>query len=189
MKPEIRIIAWDDCAFTFRQKKVLCMGAIYRGGSFPDGLLSVRIEKDGTDATEKFSSSILGSRHYGQLSFIMLDGISFGGFNLVDIKQLNKATKLPVIVVQRKKPDVKKFREALKIFADYKKRLNIVKNAGKLFRYKSKFNDIFYQKAGLSNKECEEMLRLTCVRSNIPEPLRVAHLIASGLSGESHGHA
>ncbi len=187
MKPEIRIIAWDDCAFTFRQKKVLCMGAIYRGGRFLDGMLSVRIEKDGMDATEKFSSSILGSRHYGQLSYIMLDGISFGGFNLVDIKQLNKATKLPAIAVQRKKPDVKKFRGALKIFNDYKRRADVVKNAGKIFR--CTFKDIFYQKAGLSNKECEQLLRLTCVRSNVPEPLRVAHLIASGLSGESHGHA
>lgn len=187
MKNEIRIIAWDDCAFAFRQKKVRCIGVIYRGGSFPDGLLSVSIAKDGLDATKKFSSAILRSRHYGQLSYIMLDGISFAGFNLVDIKKLNEATKLPVAAVQRKKPDVKKFSEALKIFHDYKNRLAIVKNAGRLFSHRG--SGIFYQKAGLSSSECEELLRITCVRSNVPEPLRVAHLIASGLSGESHGHA
>ena len=116
------------------------VGRIFRrGGSFIDGLLSVRIEKDGLDSTEKFSSSILHSRHYDQLSYIMLDGISFAGFNLVDIKKLNVATKLPVVAVQRKKPGMKKFTEALKIFHDYKKRLSAVKSAGKIFKNQRTF--------------------------------------------------
>ncbi|MFH0832758.1 MAG: DUF99 family protein [Candidatus Aenigmatarchaeota archaeon] len=185
IKDEIRVIAWDDCAFRFKQKNVLIVGAIFRGGKFLDGLLSTRIKKDGTDATEKIAASILKSRHYDQLSYIMLDGITFAGFNLVDIKKLHKKTKLPVIVIQRKKPDMKKFKEALKIFSDYKKRLNVVSNAGKI----SSSGKIYYQKAGLSNDECEELMKVTCVRSNVPEPIRVAHLIASGLSGESRGRA
>jgi endonuclease V-like protein UPF0215 family len=185
VKPEIRIIAWDDCAFRFTQKSVRIVGAIFRGGSFLDGMLSARIEKDGLDATNKIVGSVLKSRHYDQLSVIMLDGITLAGFNLVDINELNKKTRLPVIAIQRKKPDMKKFLSALKIFKDYKRRISIVKKAGKLYKYK----DVFYQKAGLSSSECKEILRLTCIRSNIPEPIRVAHLIASGLSGESHGRA
>ena len=185
MKKEIRIIAWDDTAFRFSQKQVRIIGAIFRGGLFLDGLLSVRIEKDGLDVTEKMTRTILKSRHYDQLSVIMLDGISFAGFNLVDIKELNKKTRLPVIVIQRKKPDIKKFTKALHIFRDRKKRLLLVKRAGKLYKHK----DIFYQRAGLSTDKCEELIRLTCTRAKIPEPIRVAHLIASGLSGESHGRA
>jgi hypothetical protein len=45
-----------------------------------------------------------------------------------------------------------------------------------------KFGDIYCQYAGLGRKECGEILKLTCTRSKIPEPLRVVHLIASGLS-------
>ena len=115
----------------------------------------------------------------------MLNGISYAGFNLVDIKGLYSKTKLPVIVVQRKKPDMKKFVAALRIFPGYKKKLAAVKNAGKLF----KFGRIYYQKSGLNNSECKEILKITCIRSNVPEPLRVAHIIASGMGGESRGRA
>ncbi len=185
IKSEIRIIAWDDCAFSFTSKRVLIIGAIFRGGKFLDGLLSVRIKKDGLDATEKISSSIMNSRHYDQLSLIMLDGISFAGFNLVDIRHLYKKTKLPVLAVQRKKPDIEKFVDAMKIFSDFEERKKIVKSAGRFYS----FGKIFFQKAGLTLQKSKEILAKTCIRSIVPEPIRVAHLIASGLSGESRGRA
>ena len=137
------------------------------------------------NATEKIYSSIRKSRHYDQLSLIMLDGISFGGFNLVDIKKLSKKTKMPVIVIQRKRPDIVKFLKAQKKLGNYKERTKIVKKAGKFYKY----NNVYYQKSMISNEEAERILDLTCIRSNIPEPIRVAHLIASGLSGESRGRA
>jgi len=177
-KKEIRVIAWDDCGFRFKSKNVRIVGAIFRGGQFLDGLLSATIKKDGNDATQKIAGSIMKSRHYGQLSIIMLDGISFAGFNLVDIKKLNRETGLPVIAVQRNKPDLMKFKKALNIFPDHKKRKDIVKKAGKIYN----FEKIFYQKCGLNNRDCIDLLKLTCTRANIPEPIRVSHLIASGLS-------
>ena len=189
LKPEIRVIAWDDCAFSFKQKRVLIVAPIFRGGSFLDGLLSARIAKDGNDATERIANSILTSRHYDQLSYIMLDGITLAGFNVVDIRELNRKTNLPVIAIQRKKPNMKEFLEALKKLADHKKKMKSVKVAGKFFRFGLGEKEILYQRAGISNSECAELLRLTCIRSNVPEPLRVAHLIASGLSGESKGGA
>lgn len=189
LKDEVRIIAWDDCAFKFRQKEVLIVGAIFRGGKFLDGMLSTKITKDGMDATEKIIKSIKSSRHYEQLSLIMLDGISYAGFNLVDIRLLNKKTKLPVIIVQRKIPNIKKFNETMKMFKNHKKRAAIVKKAGKFYRYKLPTGEIFYQRCGISDDVCRKILDMTCVRANVPEPLRVAHLIASGLSGESKGRA
>lgn len=178
LKPEIRIIAWDDCAFGFKAKSVRVVGPIFRGGRFMDGLLSTYIEKDGLDATDKITDSILSSRHYDQLSLMMLKGISFAGFNMVDIKMLNKKTKLPVIVVMRHAPDLEKFKAAMKKLDNYKKRLGALKDAGTIYKYKN----IFYQKSGISSEQCEHIFRLTCTQSNIPEPLRAAHLIASGLS-------
>ena len=185
IKQEIRIIGWDDCAFEKTSKEVLLVGVIFRGAKFIDGLLSIKIKKDGLDATKKISSAVKESRHYDQLSIIMLNGITFGGFNLVDIKKLNKEIEFPIIAVQRKKPDMEKFLSAQRIFKDYKKREIIVKNASEIYRYKK----IFYQSMGLNKEGCERILDLTCIRSNIPEPIRVAHLIASGLSGESRGRA
>ncbi len=181
LKREVRIIAWDDCAFRFRQKKVRLVGVIFRGGDFIDGMLSALVTKDGNDATAKIVSSILRSRHYDQLSYVMTNGISFAGLNILDINELYRKTRLPVIAVVRHKPDRKVFMDALKKFADGKNRIGIVKKTGSVIAY----NDIYYQKAGLARKECEEILKITCTRSKIPEPIRVAHLIASGLSRQA----
>ncbi len=53
-----------------------------------------------------------------------------------------------------------------------------------------KNKNIYYQFKGLKQKEAEEIIRLSCTRSLIPEPLRVAHLMASALiKGESGGRA
>jgi len=180
IKSEIRIVAWDDCGHKKTDKEVLLVAPVFRGGSFIDGMLSAKIKKDSLDSTDKIASAINKSGHKGQLSVIMLDGITFGGFNLVDIKKLSKKTKLPVIVILKKYPDMRKFRKTIqKIFKkDWKKRILIVENAGKI----RKFRDIHYQVAGISEDQAEKILRLTCIRSHIPEPVRVAHLIASGLS-------
>ena len=43
----------------------------------------------------------------------MLDGLAFGGFNLIDIQEVYEKTKLPVIVVVRDKPNLEEIKKAL----------------------------------------------------------------------------
>ena len=56
---------------------------------------------------------INSSPHCKQLRLIMLNGITFAGFNVVDIKKLNLATKLPVIALTGDKPDLEAIHNAL----------------------------------------------------------------------------
>jgi len=191
VKKEIRIIGWDDSRHSHTDKSVVLVGPIFRGAEYMDGMLSVSIKKDGLDSTQKIASAIRKSRHYGQLSVIMTDGITFGGFNLVDIKALHIKTGLPVIAVQRYEPNMKEFLGAIrKVFKkDWRKRVAIVKKTGKVKRWEKDGRAVFYQSAGLTDAEVSEILDLTILRGNTPEPLRVAHLIAGGLSGESRGGA
>ncbi|MEM5829038.1 MAG: DUF99 family protein [Candidatus Aenigmatarchaeota archaeon] len=188
IKREVRVIGWDDTKFERNQKdKVTLIGVIVRGGSFLDGMLTTKVAYDGLDATEKIAKAINNSRHKDQLRYIMTNGISFAGFNLVDIKELYKFTNLPTIAIMRKMPNIKKFIDAMKIFDDFEKRKEIVKNAGKIYFFQKK--RIYYQKSGISKKEAEELIAITATHSNVPEPIRLAHIIASGLSGESKGRA
>lgn len=188
IKREVRVIGWDDAKFERKQKdSVTLVGVVVRGGGFLDGVLTTKVICDGLDSTEKISIAINNSRHRDQLRYIMTNGISFAGFNLVDIKELNKLTNLPTIAIMRKSPKIKKFIEAMKIFDDFEKRKNIVKNAGKIYLFPKK--KVYYQKAGISKKEAEELIEITATHSNIPEPIRLAHIIATGLTGESKGRA
>lgn len=190
IKREIRILGWDDGPFPKGQRgKTVLVGAIFRGGSFMDGLLKTEIDVDGLDATEKMVEAVRGTRHR-DIRVVMLGGITFGGFNFVDIKRLHEETGLPVIVVVRKKADMKKFRSAMRKLPGFTERWRAVANAGEFFRADIKGKSIYFQKAGLTEEEAERIIRLSASRGLKPEPLRVAHMIASGIvKGESIGRA
>lgn len=184
IKPEIRVLGVDDGPFIPHTKgQVPVIGVVFRGGYWLEGVLYAKIVVDGFDATEKIVTMITSSPHYKQLRVIMLNGVTFAGFNVVDIKTLNAATKLPVITVTREKPDLEKIHKALKKLPKSQERWNTVLNAGKPFEVptRSGKKKIYVQVAGISQDDAQKILRLTSTRSNIPEALRVAHLIASGI--------
>lgn len=50
--------------------------------------------------------------------------------------------------------------------------------------------DIYVQRAGISLAGSTALLEATTLHGNLPEPLRIAHLIAGGIAaGESRGRA
>ncbi len=185
IKPEIRILGIDDGVFIPHTKNwVPIIGVVFRGGYWLDGVMHTDILVDGFDATEKISSMILDSPHYKQLSIIMLNGITFAGFNIVDMKVLNTITKLPVIAVTREKPDLISIHEALKHLSKREERWQTILNAGELSEVSSrnKGEKIYLHVVGASLDDAVKIVKLTSTRSNVPEALRVAHLIASGIS-------
>ena len=146
--------------------------------------MRTKIKVDGMDATGKISTMIINSPHYDPLRVIVLDGVTFAGFNVVDIKKLSSTILLPVIAIVREKPDFEKIKRAFKPLPMYKKRWKIIENAGKMIKvYPGKTEGVVYmQIAGISEIDAKKIVRNTSTRSNIPEALRVAHLIASGLT-------
>jgi hypothetical protein len=192
LKEEIRILGFDDGAFTRDSKNpVPVIGVIYRGGKILDGALTTSISVDGTDATEKIVKLINTSRHKQQLKVIMFDGITLGGFNVLDIKEIHDQTNIPVIVINRKHPNLVKVRKALENFEDGEERWKIILRAGKIKEcYVKDFQKIYYQNMGMDEDKTKEVIKLSTTRGYIPEPLRVAHLLATAIvRGESYGRA
>jgi len=190
IKKEIRILGIDDAPFDkFKDKKVLVVATVFRGGDYLDGLLSCHVRVDGNDATKKLIDIVKKTRHLEQLGCIMLDGIALGGFNVIDINELSRKTDLPVIVMMRKFPDFQKIENALKKIKQEKK-IALLKKAGKIHELSIKGRKIYCQIAGINQELAGKIIKLTATHSLIPEPLRIAHIIASGIAlGESHGHA
>ena len=116
IKPEIRILGIDDSALL--SERVMIVGAVLRGGDWIDGVLRSEITRDGLDATDIICSMIRNSKHYGQIRTVILDGVTYGGFNVVDIQKLYRETGIPVIVVMRSCPDFEKIKSALKYLPD-----------------------------------------------------------------------
>ena len=185
IKPEIRVLGVDDGIFVPHTKGTVdVVGVVYRGGYWLDGVMRTEVTIDGMDATEKIASMIKKSPHYGELRVMILNGITFAGFNVVDINILFKTVNLPVIAVTREKPDLERIRKALKNLPECERRWQAIESAGKIIEVQTRNTEeaVYMQIAGVSREDAEKILKSTSTRSNVPEALRVAHIIASGLT-------
>jgi endonuclease V-like protein UPF0215 family len=175
-KKNIRTIGIDD-AYSEKLENAYLVGTIVRGNSLIEQILIRKIEIDGLDATEKLIEMINNSPKE-QLKAIFLSGITFAGFNLIDIEEVYNKLKIPIIVIITKYPNFEKIEKALKEnFEDYEKRLEIIKKAGNVY----KINKIFCQVKGIEIEDAKKIIDITR-RNKVPESLRVSHLIASAIA-------
>ncbi|MBI4441437.1 DUF99 family protein [Candidatus Woesearchaeota archaeon] len=187
IKKEARILGIDDGPFVKGKKqRVLVVGTLFRGGSFLDGLLSTNIAQDGNDATRKLVKMINRCKFRPQIQCIMLDGIALGGFNVIDIHQLYEKTRIPVITVIRTMPNMQDIRGALSHVKDGDKKWALLSTAPVV----RKIGHVYCQWMGIPEKKVLEFIRTSTTHGNMPEPIRIAHIIARGIvTGESKGGA
>ncbi len=185
MKKEIHILGIDDMPFSFGDEKVDVVGVVMRGNSYVEGILRATVTVDGTDATPALIKLIGRTKHRKQLKVAMLDGAALGGFNVVDGEQIYEKTGLPVITVTKDKPDEEKMKEALKKhFDDWEGRWDVI-SKGEMKKLELEYT-LYIKCWGISFEDAKDVIKFSIVRGAIPEPLRVAHLIASGIkTGES----
>jgi endonuclease V-like protein UPF0215 family len=177
------VIGFDDAPFERNHRgDVLVVGAVYAGRKL-EGVLSGKVRRDGANATRVLAALLQGSRFRRHLQLVLLQGIAFAGFNVVDLDALHRATGVPVLVVVRKRPDLARIRRAL---LDHvpggARKWRLIERAGPVERCGA----IFVQRAGLTLAEASYALTHLSASSNVPEALRAAHLIAGGITrGES----
>ncbi len=176
----VRCVGFDD---SFRGDDCYIVGCVTEL-HYVEGFMMEKISVDGFDSTEKIVKMISRSKFREQLKCIFLSGITFGGFNLADISEIYEKTNVPVVVVMRKIPNFEKIKEALEKVGDFEKRWKIVERAGEV----RKLGNVYVQLAGCELSDAEKFLKATTLKGNIPEPLRIAHLVASAIvHGESRG--
>jgi endonuclease V-like protein UPF0215 family len=123
---------------------------------------------------------IFDSRFVEHLQLIMLQGIAVAGFNVVDVFELHAVTDLPILVVSRREPDLDAIRETLTVrIRGGARKWRIIEKLGPMERV----GGVWVQRVGLSESETATVVDRFAMNGNYPEPLRVVHLIASGISG------
>lgn len=215
----MNVIGFDDGPFDREHRgDVLLVGAMCSGTRL-DGVVAGRIRRDGADAARRMVQVLRASQFGESVQAVMLQGIAVGGFNVVDIHGLAKALDVPVLVVVRRAPDMAAVRSALFSGAPNSRprvpgaarKWKLIEAAGSLealgaSRRSQKTHAkagggptgiattaprLWIQRAGgLSLEEARRLVAATTLHGNIPEPLRLAHLIAGGVTtGRSRGRA
>jgi endonuclease V-like protein UPF0215 family len=177
------VVGFDDAPFErSRRGEVMIIGAVY-AGTHLEGVLRGWVRRDGANSTRTLIGLVQRSRFRAHLQAILLQGIALAGFNVVDLRQLHETLGLPVIVIARKAPDLVAIRQALLTrVAGGRRKWRLIEQAGPM----EPLAGVFVQRAGIAPEKARELIERLAVHGRIPEPLRVAHLIAGGVTtGES----
>jgi endonuclease V-like protein UPF0215 family len=163
------------------------VGAVCTGSRL-DGVLTGKVRRDGTNSTRVMAKLLTRSRFREQIHAVLLQGIAVAGFNVVDdLHALHREVGVPVLVIVRKKPNLAAIRGAL--LANVRggaRKWRLIEQAGPMERLAG----VWVQRAGISSQTAEKLLVRLAQHGRLPEPIRTAHLIASGLgSGESRHRA
>ena len=151
---------------------------------FGDRIVDVKIEPiviDGLNATNALLNMVSGLENEA----IILGGITFAGFNIIDAERVNRETGLPVVVYIGEKPNGDSMIQALKKhFSDWELRWSAVSKLGEIRSMVNMKGEppIYYEVVGASIDWVEVLLKETALTCRIPEPVRVAKLIARGIS-------
>lgn len=186
------IVAFEDGYFPPQTKgyrsryKTLLVSIVFEANK-PKYFKMTLISIDGLDATKK-AMKILREiiNRERRRPIVLLGGITFAGFNIIDPLTLHEEYNIPVIVVSKDKPDNDKIRKALmKNFPDWAKRYKIIERfsnrASKLIEV-CKYGKLYVRAVGLSEYEVENIICKIQLTGGIPEPLREAKAIASAIA-------
>lgn len=181
------VVGFDDAPFDRSYRgDVLVVGAVFAGERL-DGVISTRVRRDGANSAQRLIDRLTGSKYFDQLQAVLLQGIAFAGFNVVDLQRLHQATGLPVLVVARHLPDFQAIREALlQRVPGGARKWRLVEAAGPM----EPMAGLYVQRCGITPENTARLLAGLQQNGHLPEPLRVAHIIAGGVTtGESRHRA
>ncbi|MGD0803838.1 MAG: DUF99 family protein [Candidatus Bathyarchaeia archaeon] len=166
-------------AFQPGQSTFLC--AVSMVGNSIESIELSRITVDGRDATEV----LLGMLDTIRCDAVILGGVSFAGFNIMDPMRLYKELGVPVIIYSGERPDSASVLAALKVhFADWEVRWASIARLGDIYSLITKvgYKPVFFEVVGESRDWCEKVLRSSASLTRAPEPIRVARILARGLT-------
>ena len=185
--PITNVIGFDDAPFAHQHRGDVRVFGVICARTRLDGVVSGLVRRDGTNATARMIELVEKSQFHRHIRAVLLQGIAVAGFNVVDAHQLALRLDVPVVVVARRKPRLSLIKAAL--FGHTRgaeRKWRLIERAGEMEPLAS----VWVQRVGIDREQTAALLRATTLHGNLPEPLRLAHLIAGGVTtGKSRGRA
>ncbi len=179
------VIGFDDAPFDRASKGLVALVGTVCSGPRLDIVVRGHVLRDGADATDEMAR-LVSEKSLVHVRAVMLQGITVAGFNVVDIHRLADTLSMPVMVVMRRRPKMELFFKAMTAVAGASEKRALIEKAGD----PEPLGSVWVQRAGLTEAEALRMLENTTAHGVIPEPLRLAHIIAGGFTtGKSRGRA
>ena len=137
---------------------------------------------DGLDGTEVLLKNITSLKD--KYTTIFLDGVTYAGFNIIDPETIYNETLIPVITVFKHRLNLNLVKEALmKNFNDWLIRYSVIeKTYSKSYEITTPKGNLIISLTGINIHDAYNIIVKLQNISQYPEPLRLADIIASGLT-------
>ena len=176
MKSNLRILGIDDSPFLRQDSTCFLVGVVMRLDFYLEGFMMREIHVDGNDAHDVISEMAHTRAGIG-CNIIMTNGITFGGFNIIDPIALYERLKKPVITVTNRPPDMEAIKSAISKYLHSQSAIDLI-NRLSVEKIELSPGHLFYvNRAGIDKVDTESVIRKTIRQGATPEPLRIAHLI------------
>lgn len=182
MKRNFRVIGIDDGSFIKgRNSKCITTGVLMRADFLIEQVSTRMIEVDGSDSTDRIIE-IVSNDFLDNASLIMTYGVTFGGFNIADLFVVHERTGIPVISITRKRPDLESiFKAIAKTQSDSETKIGIARKYIPEELRLSNGSSVFVNRIGIDQKTATTFIRKMIRTGNIPEPIRLANMIAKSV--------
>ncbi len=181
---KLRVIGFDDAPFNKYSDEIVNVSGVVCSNTRFEGMLWGEVKRDGNDATETVYKMVSESKFHAQIHALLIDGLAFGGFNLIDLPRLAKELSVPCIAVMRRPPNFAEIVKALERFADKEERKRKLSAAGQVHST----DQIYYQVCGCDHQIAGKILERVTDNGHVPEALRLAHLIGSAVKTGQSSH-
>jgi uncharacterized protein len=174
------VAAVDDGAFARGDRYAPLAAVIVSAPEQLEAARLGRVRVDGTDGTRRVISLLRSLPGLEGIRAVLLDGAVVGGFNVLDLDVLREALGVPVVAVTRRPPDFRRIGAALaRWFPRSAERRLALLQKHRLVPVPTRGAPILAAASGCGAAEAAWLVQRTSVRGYWPEPLRVAHLLAS----------
>lgn len=153
-------------------------GVVMRRDFVIDGFVFGKATIEGDDATDAIIS-MYEKLARQDISFILLSGLIISMYNIVDIKKLWKETKIPIVGVTYEESGG--IEDAIKHHfpISYESKISQYKKLGPRTEISLHTkHEIYLRLEGCRVNEAKKLLDSFTLQGAVPEPLRVAHLLA-----------
>jgi len=189
------------------------MALLLTRGTVPERLCIRDIEADGTDATPRIIEFVRSCAD--GIDALMARSVPIAGFNYIDAGAVLRECGIPSVFVLCEEPDMEAVGGALRRhFADWEGRLRAIEGAGPVHRLRDGWGwgwggggeagtvregdgegeegeALFIECVGIGVRDALALARGLTVFGTVPEPVRIAGMVAKAVSGimAEEGHS
>ena len=153
-------------------------GIVMRRDLVIDGMIFGNVTIEGNDSTQNIMS-MYRSLKRNDINCIMLDGLIISMYNIIDGREIQESTCIPVIAISFK--DSKGLDGAINHHFSNSSKMRLEQYYKLGVRDKILLNtgkSLFIRCWGISNKEATRIINSFTLQGSIPEPIRIAKIAA-----------